>query len=293
MGEIRIWDLTSATSEILQSAGSAGVERLAFSPDGIRLVVGPFDANSHLVVWNIDARRETGRFEASEIECVKFNPSGSLFACCGEHVTLHDGITGEPRKVLGAHRDWTLSAAWSADGQWLATGAAWEDSTICVWNTASGTLEKTMDKLPDYAYAFENIVFKSADTLVFTDQYCGPFIWHWPSEKRARPVWSKRHCYPSALSPNGNYLAEVIDETPDIIRPQHDMPDMSPDFRNNIDYCTLQITNLESGNGEYWHGRARLYEDVTAIEYSPDGQHVATADRDGALYVWSVKPMPG
>ncbi len=148
--QVHLFDAkTSAHLRTLQPAHEAGVEALAFSPDGVTLASGSL---REVVLWNVATgkRRATVDGFADRVVSLDFSPDGTLLAAAsgaptvdGEVQLLHPETGNLVRELKSAHSDTVYGVRFSPDSQLLATCGA--DQAIRIFEVASGNLLKTLE----------------------------------------------------------------------------------------------------------------------------------------------------
>jgi WD40 repeat protein/serine/threonine protein kinase len=152
--DLRDWEwyylknLCSAELVTIQ-AHDRGVNTLAFSPDGQRLVSG--GEEGHVKIWNAISGAELATLPqhgrtgpASDarligVVSVAWSPDGTRLATASADAPIHvwDPESRELMATLRAHHGGTLAVAWHPDSRRLASGG--QDGVASIWNTVDGS----------------------------------------------------------------------------------------------------------------------------------------------------------
>ncbi|KAJ7507233.1 WD40-repeat-containing domain protein [Mycena galericulata] len=135
----RLWDTSTG---VLKRLCRGKISQAAFSPDGERLVTSSTDG-----ICRISAARDASPIDDPTnhydwVVTIVFSQDGKLLASGGNNndkrVKIWDAMAGTEKHTLHGH-GWDIYAlAFSNDGSMLASGSG--DTTVCVWDVASGTL---------------------------------------------------------------------------------------------------------------------------------------------------------
>jgi WD40 repeat protein len=147
-GGIRLWD-TATWSLVGQRTAKAGVERLAWSPDGRRLGVESLRAPAGVELHDLDS----DRVEALEGRGFAWSPGGDRFAVGGNgEVRIFAPGEATPRAVLTEPRAQVVALDWSRDGRWLAV-SDWGQSLLVLEADTGALVADVPGALPNMGYA--------------------------------------------------------------------------------------------------------------------------------------------
>jgi WD40 repeat protein/serine/threonine protein kinase len=112
---------------------------MALSSDGTRSVLAPDGFSVCVVDPSTGAVLNWYRGHNGLIEALNLNPEGDLVVSAARDDTAHIWSldTMELQIVLGPMNSWVTAAAFSNDGQFVATGT--ETGTITIWDSVTGT----------------------------------------------------------------------------------------------------------------------------------------------------------
>jgi len=217
---IRIWDVRHASVLNILPINDGGVVSVAFSPDGKTLASGSYDHRIRL--WNLakpTAEPTVIQHHVSGGKSVLFSPLGSLLvSVTGRH--YHQLSLGNDRTVrlwdirhptaaptiLRGHNSVVFSAAFSPDGNGLATGSS--DATIRLWSTAK--VEGKQPVLTGHGQGVTSVVFSTDGKTLASGSFDGTIrLWNIPYRSQ-KPIVLRGHkpdFISLSFSPDGTSLA--------------------------------------------------------------------------------------
>ena len=135
-GSVRLVDVDGHPLRLLHG-GSKAVERLAFDPDGQRLVAASKDGVARIWTLRTGSLDHVLRGHHDAVNSARFSADGTLIVTASrDHdVRIWDASTGRLLHVLRGHFGEVKDAGFSPDGTWVISAGP---GTAGLWRTASG-----------------------------------------------------------------------------------------------------------------------------------------------------------
>ena len=259
-GTVRLWD-TRTGQEVISPlrSGDDNVTSVAFSPRG-KLVASATISGS-VYLWDFKTGRPPTTLLLSEREggvCVVFSPDGMLIASSGPDSVVRCWIaeTGEILAALNGHTDYVPAVAFSPDGNILASASY--DGTVRLWD--AHTLEQMGIAFSDMNSWAISVAFSPDGSALAVGFAAAREIRVWNTDFKSgiiSVIKAGEWPYTVAFSPDSQRI---------VTRDANGMTLWS--WRSG-----QKLSTLFSGS-------------VTAVSYSPDGLHIASASNDRNVYIW-------
>jgi len=137
------------------------VSKVAFSPDGSKIVSGSWGAQNNLILWDItDPNNITHKSLAGHLDdvySVAFSPDGSkiVSGCWGAQNNLILWDITDPNNIthksLAGHPGSVLSVAFSPDGSKIVSRCAGAENNLILWTLLTDQEKRMIDHIQNYS----------------------------------------------------------------------------------------------------------------------------------------------
>ncbi len=226
------------------------VRQVAFSPDGQTLVSASQDGQIKL--WRLSGELILSwAADPGGVSALAFSPDGQMLLSGGASGLQLWSLTGERIQQFSGHDAPVLSAKFSPDGQMLLSASA--DKTVRLWRL-DGTVQKI---LRGHKAVVRDVAFSATGELAISASDDST-VRLWRLENRLfKRIYRQSNLGSLAVSPDSEQIAAASGSELALWRP----------------------------TGQQLHqfsGRAAFLD----LDFSPDGQRLASADADGKLRLW-------
>lgn len=201
---------------------------------------------------------------SSQVESVAISQDGKLLASAGGNIIIWDAITGKFVKQLGGE-DSQNFVVFSPDGKILASC---DDRQLTLWDIDTG---EQKNKWNDKFYGVNKIAF-SPDGKILATTFIDGTITIWDVEKGLKKKFKAHGTALSvAFSLDGSVLATSGEDK---------------EFPIKIwDVKTWKLLSAFKGHQENILDAVRVW----SVEFSPDGETIATSSFDNTVKIWDWK----
>ena len=279
-----LWDLQTGQRIRTFTGHMQVVGQVVFSPDGRSLAsTGWWEPTVR--IWEVATGRQLKVLpHPSGVYFASYSPDGKKLAtaCWDGKVRVWDTETWQISAESPQYGDELYCAEFSPDGRRIAYGGGFykfadcRDTSVCIWDLASGELKR----MKGHTAAVFRAVWRPPKGDLLASVAWDGLIKLWDPEKGREITTLKSSSglgllITAAFSPDGRKLAVAGDEGPSWV-PRLEVFDVPTDVTTSRLYSTLD-----------GHSRA-----VGSVHFSPNGQFIASAACDNTVKVWAAQPPP-
>lgn len=272
-GALRIWDPATGKLRVALE-GLRDVRCVDWSPNGWDLAIGTYGGSMRTYRFAEDSLVETTRRdEPGPVQVVRYSPDGQylLVGAKGKAATLLHVDTGQEAFVLFGHNRYPLDAAFSADGETIATTGI--DGTVRLWEGPRLT-----------SSARQSTLFGADVMSVAVD----------PKSPRLALALGLNTRHPAVAS--GASRIVVYNAEHHQIEREIPAPDWLTSIAYNQDGTRIvaggkdhRVTVWNSEDGSAVNSFSGHEGPITGVSFARGGTRVVSSSRDGSIRVWKLE----
>ncbi|KAJ3995205.1 WD40 repeat-like protein [Lentinula boryana] len=252
--------------QVILKGHTQGIDAVAFSPDGKRIVSGSRDES--IRIWNADTGEAIGdplQGHSHGVSSVAFSPDGKriVSGSWDSSIRIWNADTGEAiGDPLQGHSQRVNSVAFSPDGKRIVSGSG--DRSIRIWDADTG--EAIGDPLQGHSEEVNSVAFSpDGKRIVSGSQDMSIRIWHADTgEAIGDPLQGHSQGVNSvAFSPDGKRIVSGSGDR------------------------SIRIWDADTGEaiGDPLQGHS---QGVNSVAFSPDGKRIVSGSWDRSIRIWNA-----
>ena len=299
---IKIWDIKGNLLQTLVGHTN-WITGLSFSRDGQYLASASRDGT--IKIWKMNRSKNlyldqpfrTLKDHQAPVLAVKFSPTSSIFASCGEDAKIrlwqNDGTPFNT--FTGGHHKWITCLCFSPDGERIVTGSA--DRTLIIWNI-DGTMLRSIKAHDSF---IEDIDISPSGRIIASASR-GRDIKLWNMEGNLLTVLEGHtdKVLGVRFHPSGQSIASISsDRTIKIWDVKGDLIKTLYGHKGGIHSIIFNangkkmITGSQDTTIKLWRTQGNIVpelvghsDEVNCLTFSPDSRFIASASSDCTIKVW-------
>lgn len=270
--DIRWWDVNSRQQK-LSFRPHAAVAAIDFDPIRARLVTASWDQS--LKFWDLSTGQMQAKIDQAHnayINDVQFSPDGQLMVTASDDRTIRiwNAETLKLLNTLKGHSGAVTALHLSSDGKQLLSTSA--DKSAIIWSMESG--EKVHQLIGHEWGLLSGLFDDSGQWVVTTSEDQTAKLWNRKTGELVITLAGHTAAITSAtFSPDSRRLVTASRDSDAKI---WDISFLTPMANQQADVVKELLTIK---------GHKR---EITSVEFSPDGRHLATSSRDGRAILWKA-----
>ena len=310
------YSILSSPIRMTLNGHNTRVLSVAFRPDGKHLATIGDDGT--VIIWDSQTGKEVRRYPGTTKpgdlvteQRISYSPDGKwLAACDSAQLKVYAADSGELLLALSGHGKDVLSAAFSLDGKYIATGSA--DTTVRIWDASSGEFLRVLE---GHAAGVGGLAFSPDGKLLLTSSEDGMLImWDVQTGEILRSLQDFT-VFKASFSPDGTRVAVAtfnglqvwmyapgsaepisLEEGEAILAfPEASSGKFSPDGKSlaaiSLSAAGRNVIKLwDAGTGQELSKLVGHTDLIMDLAFSPDGKRLASTSLDGTVRIWSLAP---